>query len=376
VRIVIAPNCFRDCLSAAEVAAAMLAAVERVSADALVDVMPTADGGDGTVEALKPCLGGRIVTASVRDARGRIIEAEYLVSEDGKIALVEMAQASGLCRIGPDERDAWVSNTYGTGQLIADALGQGVDKILVGAGGSATLDAGAGALAALGARFLDPDGHELDPTPKGLQTLARVDISGLDPRLKGVELTLLPDVDLPLRENTMHFGGQKGIRPEDREKYVEALERLDRCARDLGSPFLDAPWGGAGGGISGGLAAFAGGVLGKGAEVLTQMTGLKALVEKADLVLTGEGKLDASSFSGKTPGALARLAAQKGIECHILAGQVPSARDVPVEVPVFVHNLMDGFEDAASSIANASSAITNVTEKIVEGFVFGRTCSG
>lgn len=354
----------------------MLAGVERVSTEAHVEVMPTADGGDGTVEALEPCLGGRIVAASVRDALGRSIQAKYLVSADGKTALVEMAQASGLCRIGLDERDAWVSNTYGTGELIDHALGQRVDAILVGVGGSATVDAGAGALAALGARFLDSDGQELDPTPAGLQTLARVDTSGLDPRLAGVELTLLPDVSLPLRENTRHFGGQKGIRPEDREKYLEALERMDRCARDLGAPFLDRPWGGAGGGLSGGLAAFAGGTLAEGAATLAQMTGLKALVESADLVLTGEGKLDASSFNGKTPGALARLAADKGIECHILAGQVPSVRDLPVEAPVFVHNLMDGFEDAESSIANAPATITRLTEKIVDGFVSRRTRSG
>lgn len=327
LKFVLAPNSFRDCLSSSEVAQAMKEGLQEAAPGAEFAVIPMADGGDGMLSVLQQGLETETRSVEVRNAVGRDIEAKFLISSDGQTAFIEMAEASGLRRVSAQERDAWRSSTYGTGELIRHALDAGARRIVVGAGGSATLEAGAGALAALGARFYDAQGRALSPTPEGLSALERVDVSHMDPRLLQIELILLSDVDIDLGRNARFFGSQKGIRSEDFPLYENVLHRLADCAALKGYDLLGTPWSGAGGGIAAGLSAFAGGKVRRGAETIARTLDLSGHIKGASLVLTGEGRLDESSLHGKVPYVVSQMASTHGVPCAILAGQIAQGLD-------------------------------------------------
>lgn len=326
MKVVVAPDSFKECLAAGEVARAIARGIERVNASVEVLQVPMADGGEGTVEAVVEATGGRRVQVTVTGPLGEPVEAVFGITGDGTTAVIEMAQASGLALVPPERRNPLRTTTYGTGELIAEALGREVKTVVVGIGGSATVDGGAGMAQALGVRLLDRSGRELGWGGGELGRLDRIDLGGLDERVCGVRFRVACDVTNPLvgpRGAARVYGPQKGATPE----MVEVLERnLERFAqvveRDLGVKVAERPGAGAAGGLGAGLVAFLGAELAAGVEVVAEAVGLAEKVAGADLVITAEGQLDGQSAFGKTPVGVARVAKPQGAAVVALAGRL------------------------------------------------------
>lgn len=311
MRVLIAPNAFKGCLSAAEAAEAMARGVLRAAPEAALDLLPISDGGDGLIEALLAARGGRKVFAAVEGPLGGKRWAAFALLPGGEAA-VEMAQASGLALLPEERRDIWRASSFGTGQLILKALETGARTVLVGIGGSATNDAGAGMAQALGARLLDAAGRPVARGPRGLRALASMDVSALDPRVRKARIVAVSDVTNPLlgpRGSARVYGPQKGATAKDVSELEAVLRRFARLVRrDLGRDVARIPGAGAAGGLGAGLLAFAGARMVPGGPFVLQEMRAPAHVRDADLVLTGEGRLDAQSLYGKAPVALAELA--------------------------------------------------------------------
>jgi glycerate 2-kinase len=324
MRIVIAPDSFKGSLTADRVATAIAAGIARVLPEAEPLLRPVADGGEGTVAAALRA-GYRPQTARVSGPDGGPVQATIAVGSG--TAVVELATAAGLGLATPAPMTA---TTRGVGELIAAALDQGVERIVLGIGGSATTDGGAGMLQALGVRLLDAEGDDVPPGGGGLALLDRVDASGLDPRLAGIELVVASDVDNPLTgpSGAAHvFAPQKGASPEEVERLDAALARYAAVLRrDLGVAVADVPGaGGAGGTAAGALAV--GARLTSGAALVCDLVGLSEVLKGADLAITGEGALDAQTLHGKAPAEVARRARAAGVPCLALAGVVRLSGD-------------------------------------------------
>lgn len=326
MRVVIAPDSFKGSLSAPEVARAMARGVRVVFPDAGVVVLPIADGGEGTVEALVGATGGRTETRMVKGPRGEPVAARWGVLGDGVTAVVETAAASGLTLLPPDRRDPRVTTTFGTGELLRAALDAGLRTIVVGLGGSATNDGGAGLLRALGVRFLDAGGRELPEGGAALARLDRIDAAGLDPRLAGAELLVACDVDTPLtgpRGASAVFGPQKGASPDAVRALDAALARYAEVARaTTGRDAASVPGAGAAGGLGAGLLFFTPAHLRPGVELVLAATRFAEAVTGADLVLTGEGRTDAQTAMGKAPVGVAAAARAHGVPVVCLSGSL------------------------------------------------------
>jgi glycerate kinase len=325
-RFLIAPDKFKGSLSAAQAAAAIAEGIRRALPDAELDLCPIADGGEGFMEAMAAALGGRWVDCPAVDALGRPIDSRYLLAETaaGRVAVLEMAETAGLWRLGDNERDPRATGTRGTGMQIAHAAGgPPLARIVLGLGGSATNDGGAGMAAALGVAFLDAEGGLLDPVPRNLPRLARVDAAR---RIALPEIVAACDVENPLlgaRGATAVFSGQKGATAEDRIFLEAALARLVQVAG--GEAFAAEAGAGAAGGLGFGLRHFAGARLVPGFELLAGLLDLEGRIRRADHVVTGEGSLDAQSLAGKGPVALARLAGSLGVPASAFCGRVDPA---------------------------------------------------
>ena len=313
-RILVAPLEFKGSLTAGQAARAIEAGVRSGWPEVEVIVLPLADGGPGTADALVDALGGQWHSAWVHDALGRPLQAQWAGWSRGGV--VEMARASGLSLLAPAERDALVASTVGTGELIVDALEHGIRSLLVGVGGSATNDGGVGALRALGYRFLDASGRALPPGGAALRNLARIVPDGLLPAVRETEMTVMTDVLNPLCGPTgasAVYGPQKGASPEDVELLDAALAHLAEIVkRDLGIDAAHLPGTGAAGGLSYGLLVGCGARISRGFEHLAKLLDLDSKLRGVDFVLTGEGRLDTQTLSGKGPLALARRARQSG----------------------------------------------------------------
>ncbi len=322
MRILIAPNAFKGSLTSPQAAQAIARGLERSLPDADLDLMPIADGGDDTVEVLCP----RIVEVEVEDPLGRPIRAGLGLMADGQTAVVEMARASGLKLLRPEEYDPRKTSTRGVGQLILAAAERGVRRIIVGMGGSATVDGGAGCLTAMGAEFLDAKGRPVPPGGGGLGQVRRVDVSGLAPALEGLELVVACDVDNPAvgpQGSAVIFGPQKGASAEDAKKLDANLTHFFTLIRDtLGVDVLRLPRGGAAGALAAGLHALAAARLESGIELILDHLGADERVARADLVVTGEGRLDSQTLSGKGPHGLATIARRHGRPVVALVGSV------------------------------------------------------
>ncbi|TCS71686.1 glycerate kinase [Sulfuritortus calidifontis] len=321
--LVLAPDAFKGCLSAPAVAEAMASGFKRVWPDARILARPMADGGEGTLDAVLAASAGRRLTARVQGADGRPIEVPYglVHGADGPTAVLEAAAVVGLPMAGAEPVAS--RSTVGLGQLLRHCLEAGHTRFLIGLGGSSTNDGGSGLLAALGVRLLDAHGHTVAPTPAGLADLARVDFSGLDPRLKQCRLTLMTDVQNPLcgpLGATAVFGPQKGVAPD-------AIGLVDARLRHWAE--LGDAWAGAaiserpGAGSAGGLG-YALQLLGAshraGAEVVAELAGLDAALQGADWAITGEGRSDAQTLLGKVPLVVARHARAAGVPVSLLSG--------------------------------------------------------
>ena len=321
MRIAIAPDSFKGTLSAQEAAEQIDLGIKRALPGVETVLVPMADGGEGTVESVADALDGKLVDVDVHDPLGRPCKASLAISGDGKLAVLEMASASGLPLLAPDERNPLVTCTRGTGDLIKYAIDQGVTKILAGIGGSATNDAGTGMARVLGFRFLDATGKDLEPGGGSLGRLGRIDGSGKDPRLSEVIFEIACDVDNPLtgpKGASRVFGPQKGATAQMVEELDRNLANFAAIAkRDLGVDILEVPGAGAAGGLGGGFMAFCGGRLRSGVEMVTAAVGLEDKIKGFDLVITGEGRMDSQTAHGKTPAGVAAVA--RGLNIPVIA---------------------------------------------------------
>jgi glycerate 2-kinase len=328
MRVICAPDKFKQCCSAAEAAAALARGVLSAAPDAEVIELPVADGGEGTLDALREAFPDRR-TLNVQDALGRDVQAEFALSGDR--ALIESAQACGLWRLDEHERNPGATHTFGVGQLITAALDAGAKEIFIGLGGSATSDGGAGMARALGAKFFDADGHELEPTGEKLLNVRTVDATALDQRLKGSRIFGLCDVLAPLLGEhgaSRQFVVQKGGTTRTMHRLEEALAMLQLACSQAGLPGTGLEEGtGAAGGLGFGLKAFLGAELQHGAREVLRLIGFDELLNGADLVLTGEGSFDAQTANGKLISVLGEHCQQAGVPLVVLAG---SAEDVPI----------------------------------------------
>ena len=377
MKIVVAPDKFKGSLDAARAARAMARGADRAARDARIDAIPMADGGEGTVDALVEATGGTLHNAVARGPLGDPIKARYGLLGDGPTAVLEMAAASGLALLPPGRRDPLRTSTHGTGDLILAALDAGVNRIILGIGGSATNDGGAGMAQALGARLLDDRGRDLDPGGGDLERLARIDPSGLDPRLASVAIQVACDVTNPLCGPTgasAVYGPQKGADPGTVARLDRNLARLaDVVLRDLGIAIADLPGAGAAGGLGGGLVAFAGGVLSPGIDLVIDAVGLAERLRGADLCLTGEGSLDGSSAFGKAAVGVAKLARSLGCPVFALAGTIGPGAEAVLEHGIDAYfSLCPGPIALDRAIVEAEALLERVAEQVVRAFLAAR----
>lgn len=328
MKIVIAPQSFKGSVAALAAAQAIERGVRRAEPAAETALVPVADGGDGTLEALAGSSGGQIFRSSVAGPLGQAVEAAWGVMGDGQTAVVEMAQASGLALLPPARRNPRTATTQGTGEIIREALDKGYTRIIVGLGGSATNDAGTGMAAALGVKFRDGQGKVLPRGGAALARLESIDLSGRHPGLERAEIIGATDVTNPLcgpEGASAVYGPQKGASPEVVAELDAALANFARVAqRDVGMDFLqeEYPGSGAAGGLGAGLMAFAGATLRSGIDLVCQALNFEEQVKDADLVITGEGRADVSTIYDKSPVGVARKAAVYGVPTIILAGSL------------------------------------------------------
>lgn len=324
MKIVIAPDSFKDSLSAQAVANAIASGLAEVWPDAELIKCPMADGGEGTIEALLDACKGQWMSAQVSGPLGDRLEAHWGWLAQSRTAIIEMAMASGLQLLTLTQRDACLTSTAGTGQLISAALDAGAQRVILAIGGSATNDGGSGMISALGACFLDRDDRPLPGGGLALADLARIDLSGLDPRLAGVRVEIAADVDNPLcgPNGASHiFGPQKGASPDQVLALDAALAHFaDHSARTLGHDLRDSPGSGAAGGMGFAAKAYLNASFRAGVEVVADLTGLEQALRGADLVITGEGRFDAQTLRGKTPLGVARVAQRQQVPVIVLAG--------------------------------------------------------
>ena len=325
MKLVIAPDSFKESLSAEDVASAIARGWQTVYPDADIRLCPMADGGEGTVDAVLAASGGERRELTVRGPLGQPVQAHWGWLEDGQ-AVIEMAAASGLHWVEPAQRDARITTSYGTGELILAALDAGARRIILGIGGSATNDGGAGVLQALGVRLLDAAGEPLAAGGAALIDLQRIELDGLDPRIAGIEILVAADVDNPLcgpRGASHVFGPQKGANPAQVEQLDRALGHFaDLMAATLGEDYREVPGVGAAGGLGFAARAVLGARFRPGIELVAELSGLAAAMQGADLAITGEGRLDGQSLHGKTPVGVARVAQAAGVPVVALAGSL------------------------------------------------------
>lgn len=322
-KIIIAPGAFKHSLTASAAAQAIAAGLRRSGLEAELHLLPIADGGNGTLDAFL-AAGGQRVTITVEDPVGRPVESAFGLLPDGKTAVIEMALASGLELLDSWQLNPLRASTYGTGQLMQAALARGVERVIVGMGGSATVDGGAGCLQALGVSLLDAYGLEVPRGGGSLDRVFVVDAQKLDPRWREVEVLIASDVTNPTlgpQGAAAVFGPQKGATPEQVALLEHNLSHFFRVVYDqLRVDVRATPGGGAAGGLSAGLMAFLGGRIESGVDLILKHSGFAALLDGADLVVTGEGRMDGQTIHGKGPIGAAQMARQRGVPTVALVG--------------------------------------------------------
>lgn len=339
MKVIVAPDSFKECLPAAEVAQAigdgLRQAWQAAGLSETLEIVPVpmADGGEGTVETVLAAAGGQLRKVTVMGPLGRPVEAGFGLLADGSTAVLEMASAAGLHLVERDRRDPTKTTTHGVGELIRAALDAGARRLLVGIGGSSTTDGGTGCAQALGWRFFDKAGREIrEPMAGGLlSTVGRIDASGRDVRLANTEILVACDVDNPLtgpEGSAAVYGPQKGATPEQVRQLDEGLGHLATLIRrDAGTDVERMPGAGAAGGLGAGLVAFCGAKLRRGIESVAEIVDLAGKMRGADLVITGEGRLDDQSLRGKVIWGVGSIAKRLGVPVVAVAGQVSPCKD-------------------------------------------------
>ncbi len=326
MKVVIAPQSFKGSISALDAAKAMEEGVLRVVPDAETVLAPVADGGDGTLETLVEATGGEVRSTTVTGPVGKVVTAEWGALGDGRTAVIEMARTSGLALLSRTERDPLRATTYGLGEVIREAFDAGFRSFIVGIGGSATNDGGAGMAQALGVRLLDEAGKDLPRGGEALANLQRIDMSGLDKRAREARFSVACDVSNPLtgpEGASAVYGPQKGAAPDQVDRLDAALKNFARIVeRDAGTSIDAVPGSGAAGGLGGGMLAFLQGSLRPGIDIVLDHVGLGEQLEGADFVITGEGQLDFQTVYNKAPIGVARRAKQRNIPVIAICGSL------------------------------------------------------
>jgi len=376
MKIVIAPDSFKGSLTALQAAEAIEIGMRRVFPDAAIEKVPMADGGEGTVQSLVDATGGEIRVACVCDPLGNEIEAKYGVLGDGITAVIEMAAASGLTLVPPNKRNPLVTTTYGTGQLIQAALEHGCRRLIIGIGGSATNDGGAGMAQALGAKLLTVAGKQIQWGGGGLGELHSIDISGLHPRIAEVETVVACDVNNPLtgeRGAAYVYGPQKGATPEIVKVLDANLAHFDKVVeRNLGKAVGNIPGAGAAGGLGAGLIAFLNATLRSGIDIVIEAVQLAQRLEDVDLVITGEGRMDFQTVFGKTPVGVAKVAKKRGIPVIAIAGSLAEGADSVYDAGIdAMIDIVPEPMPLEFAIENAPTLITVAAERVARMVAIG-----
>ncbi|WP_282175686.1 glycerate kinase [Vibrio nereis] len=377
MKVVIAPDSYKESLTAMEVASAIERGFKQVMPDACYVKLPMADGGEGTVQALVEATGGKVVSASVMDPLGRATDGFYGLLGDDETAVIEMAAASGLHLVDEGERNPLITTTYGTGQLIKAALDAGSTHIIIGIGGSATNDGGLGMVQALGAKCLDKQGVELPFGGGSLSELASIDLTALDPRLCHVTLEIACDVDNPLcgsKGASQVFGPQKGATPD----MVETLDAnlahyADVIEKTTGRKVVNFPGAGAAGGLGAAFLGLFDVTLRPGIEIVIDAVNLHDAVKDADLVITGEGKIDSQTIHGKTPVGVARVAKQHQVPVIAIAGCVSADHKVVHQHGIdAVFSVVPGAVDLATALQDAKRNVEITSRNVAAVFSLRR----
>jgi len=368
MKVLIAPDSFKDCLEAAEVARYLGEGIHRVMPDAEITSIPVADGGEGFVQTMLSAMGGEKITLNVLDPLMREVKAFYGILPDGT-AVIEMAAASGIEHLTREERNPLITTTIGTGQLMQNAMERGCRKIIIGIGGSATNDGGIGMARALGYRFLDKNGNEVPPGGGSLSEIVEIDYSKIDPLVGDTAVWVACDVNNPLtgpQGASAVYGPQKGATPEVVDELDANLAYLAVLIKKyLNVDVMRLPGGGAAGGLGAGLVAFAGGRLQAGFDIVKEQTGLEDAVLKADIVLTGEGKMDGQTKQGKTPWGVAQLAKKHGKPLFAFAGFLGEGyRELYDEGFTSIFALPNGPATLDACISNAPELLADSAEQV------------
>ncbi|MDE9542148.1 glycerate kinase [Xenorhabdus bovienii] len=362
MKIVIAPDSFKESLSALQVAEAIEQGFREIFPQAAYIKLPMADGGEGTVESLVAATGGQRISCSVTDPLGQPVDAFFGLLGDGKTAVIEMAAASGLHLVPMEQRNPLITTSYGTGEIILAALEHGAQKLILGIGGSATNDGGAGMMQALGAQLWDGDCRILPLGGAALTRLESIGLSGLDPRLSQLEITVACDVNNPLCGElgaSAIFGPQKGATPEMVKALDSALHHYGMKIESLtGKKVIDVAGAGAAGGMGASLLGCLGAKLQSGIEIVINTLKLEEAIQGADLVITGEGRMDSQTIQGKTPIGVARVAKKFGIPTIALVGGM--SRDYHV---VHQHGL-DAVFSIVPGACSLSDALVNGADNL------------
>ena len=380
MKIVLAPDSFKGNLTSLQVASALEKGIKRVIPNANCIKVPMADGGEGTVQSLVDATGGKFVRKQVKGPAGKPVSARYGILSDGITAVIEMAEASGLPEVeGTKDKNPMKTTTYGTGQLMMDAINKGANHIILGLGGSATVDGGAGMAQALGVRFLDKKGNEIEELGAGgmLNKIASIDMSEVNSKVKRMKVTVASDVENPLcgKKGAAHvFGPQKGATPAMVTKLDANLKHFAGVIKkDLRKDVMKLKGAGAAGGLGAGLVAFTGAKLKSGIDIVIEATGLAKHIKGADLVLTGEGRVDFQTAFGKTPSGVAKAARKQKVQTVAIGGGIADdARGV------FEHGI-DGLASACArdmslqeAMSNSKAHLANAAERVIRLVLIGK----
>ncbi|KAF0495633.1 glycerate kinase [Pediococcus acidilactici] len=358
MKFVIAPDSFKNGMTAKQAANAIKTGLKRIFPEATYTLVPMADGGEGTVQSLVDATKGRLLTAEVTGPLGKPVNATYGILGDQYTGVIEMSQASGIQYVTKTTRNPLKATTFGTGELILKALDQGVNRLIIGIGGSATNDGGAGMAQALGAELLDDSGQAIQLGGGNLNQLKQIRVTQIDPRIKKTEIIIASDVTNPLigkQGASAVFGPQKGATPEMVQLLDQNLTHYAKVLqRDLGLDLANRPGAGAAGGLGAGLVAFTNATMKKGIDIVIEYSGLKNKAQNADYVFTGEGGIDFQTKYGKTPYgvALTTKAVAPDAPVIVIAGNVGKGID-----ELYADNAIDAIFTSVSGVKSLREAL-------------------
>ena len=372
MKILICPDSFKESLSAIEVCDCIERGLKKANSKFKIEKIPLADGGEGTVKALVLATGGRSLKCRVKNPLGKRIWAGYGILGDEKTAIIEMAAASGLALVPLKKRNPLLTTTYGTGEIIANALNRGCRRIIIGIGGSATVDGGCGMAQALGAKLLDGKGRKIGFGGGEIAKVEKIDLKFMDKRIRGTEFIIASDVRNPLlgpKGAARVYGPQKGATSKMVEKLERGLSHLAKVIRkELSISVENLPGAGAAGGLGAGLYAFLGAKMESGVELVMRIARLEKRIRKADLVITGEGRLDRQTLYGKTVMGVIKTAKKYRVPVICIAGSImPEAKDLyrlgvkgMFSITTMPMSLQQAMEKSRSLLTNASENVGQI----------------